>query len=200
MVQGLRERKKTATRRAISDTATRLFMTDGFDNTTVADVAEAVGVSAQTVTNYFPAKTDLFFDDQHWVAGPAAAVRQHCPRLSAAAAVLAWYTDTLRRRHHEQHLAGLGQFLRTIQDSVQLRQRQLADIAEMSTQLCRAITAERPGSRRWEAELLATCLTGAYTVCESEIATLAGNTEQDVLLATAQKLAADIFGRIDLLE
>jgi AcrR family transcriptional regulator len=59
---GLRERKKRATRALIADTAMRLFAEGGFDQTTVADVAEAANVSVKTVFNYFPAKEDLFFD------------------------------------------------------------------------------------------------------------------------------------------
>jgi AcrR family transcriptional regulator len=69
---GLRERKKRATRALIADTAMRLFAEHGFDQATVADVAEAAGVSVKTVFNYFPAKEDLFFDKdeevkQHWL-------------------------------------------------------------------------------------------------------------------------------------
>ena len=41
-------------------------MTKGFDNTSVVEIAEVVGVSPQTVLNYFPAKTDLFFDENDW--------------------------------------------------------------------------------------------------------------------------------------
>lgn len=59
---GLRERKRAATRQRISDCATRLFERDGFENVTLAQVAEAAEVSVKTVTNYFKAKEDLFFD------------------------------------------------------------------------------------------------------------------------------------------
>ncbi|WP_217912756.1 TetR/AcrR family transcriptional regulator [Miltoncostaea marina] len=59
---GLRERKKAQTRAAISDVATRLFIARGFDAVTVADIAEAAGVSAKTVFNYFGSKEELFLD------------------------------------------------------------------------------------------------------------------------------------------
>jgi AcrR family transcriptional regulator len=59
---GLRERKKAQTRRAISDVATRLFMERGFEAVTVAEVAEAAGVSIKTVFNYFGSKEELFLD------------------------------------------------------------------------------------------------------------------------------------------
>ncbi|MEV4454191.1 TetR family transcriptional regulator [Microbispora sp. NPDC049633] len=59
---GLRERKKRQTRSLISDVASGLFIQRGFDNVTVAEVAEAAGVSTKTVFNYFPRKEDLFLD------------------------------------------------------------------------------------------------------------------------------------------
>jgi AcrR family transcriptional regulator len=59
---GLRERNKQKMRTAISDAATRLFIKRGFDNVTVAEIAEAAGVSTMTVFNHFQRKEDLFFD------------------------------------------------------------------------------------------------------------------------------------------
>jgi AcrR family transcriptional regulator len=58
---GLRERKKQQTRAEIARAAMKLFSERGFDAVTVAEVAEAAGVSEKTVFNYFPAKEDLVF-------------------------------------------------------------------------------------------------------------------------------------------
>ncbi|TIV74470.1 MAG: TetR family transcriptional regulator, partial [Mesorhizobium sp.] len=57
-----RARKRLATRKAISDTATRLFMERGFDHVTVDEIAEAADVGRMTVFNHFPRKEDMFFD------------------------------------------------------------------------------------------------------------------------------------------
>jgi AcrR family transcriptional regulator len=58
----LRERKKAETRTAIADTAARLFTERGFHHVTVGEVAEAAGVSKQTIFNHFANKEELVFD------------------------------------------------------------------------------------------------------------------------------------------
>lgn len=57
-----RSRKRLATRQAISDAATRLFMERGFDHVTVDEIAAAADFGRMTVFNHFPRKEDMFFD------------------------------------------------------------------------------------------------------------------------------------------
>lgn len=59
---GHRDRKKAATRQAISDVATRLFVERGFENVSIDEIAREAAVARKTVFNYFPRKEDLVFD------------------------------------------------------------------------------------------------------------------------------------------
>ncbi|MCX4675617.1 TetR family transcriptional regulator [Streptomyces sp. NBC_01433] len=62
---GLRERKKLRTRRTIRSEAYRLFAEQGYEATTVDQIAEAAEVSPSTLLRYFPAKEDIVLaDDQ----------------------------------------------------------------------------------------------------------------------------------------
>jgi AcrR family transcriptional regulator len=54
----LTESRKAATRLEISMAAVRLFTEHGLDGTSVAQIADAVGISARTLWRYFPRKED----------------------------------------------------------------------------------------------------------------------------------------------
>ena len=56
---GRREENKQRTRSALEDAAARLFEEQGFEATTVRDIAAAAGVGERTFFRYFPSKEDL---------------------------------------------------------------------------------------------------------------------------------------------
>ncbi|MGW0538072.1 TetR/AcrR family transcriptional regulator [Streptomyces sp. NPDC003032] len=61
---GLRERKKLKTRVAIREATYRLIREQGYEATTVEQIAEAAEVSPSTVFRYFPTKEDIVLTDE----------------------------------------------------------------------------------------------------------------------------------------
>jgi AcrR family transcriptional regulator len=64
MATGLRERKKAETRRRLLTEALRLFIEQGYEATTLEEIAAAANVSARTLLRYFGSKADLVYADQ----------------------------------------------------------------------------------------------------------------------------------------
>ncbi len=62
---GLRERKKAKTRATIQHEALRLFRQQGYEATTVEQIAEVVEISPSTFFRYFRAKEDLVLTDDY---------------------------------------------------------------------------------------------------------------------------------------
>ncbi|ROQ82394.1 Fatty acid metabolism regulator protein [Streptomyces sp. ADI92-24] len=62
---GLRERKKLKTRVAIRQATYRLITEQGYDATTIEQIAEAAEVSPSTVFRYFATKEDIVLTDEY---------------------------------------------------------------------------------------------------------------------------------------
>jgi AcrR family transcriptional regulator len=153
---GLREFKKERTRRVIGDTALRLFMQRGFERVTVAEVAEAAGVSEKTVFNYFPTKEDIFFDEaDEREAALMDAVRNRDPGESIAGALRRLQGMECGRWCSEE-FAG---FARLIEESPALRAKELELMARFQRNLAATIV-EDLGCSEFDAELAATMLVG----------------------------------------
>lgn len=60
---GLRERKRRQTRDLLIETGRRLFESNGYDQTTVADIAAAAEIGTRTFFAYFESKEQLLFGE-----------------------------------------------------------------------------------------------------------------------------------------
>ncbi|GIH63087.1 MULTISPECIES: TetR/AcrR family transcriptional regulator [Microbispora] len=63
MEESRRARKKRLTRQRIISAAIRLFEQQGYDETTVAEIAEAADVDTKTFFNYFRTKAEVLFNE-----------------------------------------------------------------------------------------------------------------------------------------
>src|SRR5262245_2897263 len=105
---GLRERKKRRTRVAILDSAIHLFWLQGYEATTITQIAETVEVAPSTVFKYFPSKVEMVFSMLDAIIASARVSLLERPEgVSAADAVISWiendvaaveapYTGTMR--------------------------------------------------------------------------------------------------------
>lgn len=119
---GRRERKKAATRKAISDVATRMFLDRGFDNVSIREVADAADVSPTTVFAHFPQKEALVFDeDDEQRDRLVDAVRHRPPGVTINASIRDFYAAEIST-NIEEHGEGVTRtFVRFLNDTPALR-------------------------------------------------------------------------------
>jgi AcrR family transcriptional regulator len=141
----LRERSKQYIRRQIAETALGLFLAQGFDKVTVAQVAAAAGVAEKTVYNYFPTKAHLVFDaDPAMLDGLVAAVTDRPQGQSALAAVRGFLSSVADRMGDEHPAEARAAFRRMVADSPALQGHQRQMAADYERALT-AVLAEQTG-------------------------------------------------------
>jgi AcrR family transcriptional regulator len=197
MTVGLREQHKQRTRAAISATATRLFAERGFDQVTIAQVAETAGVAKMTVANYFPRKEDLVFDQADAVISQLArTITSRTDGESYLAAVRRDYLAELDRADGTTGITSAG-FAAMIQRSPALAARG-AEIAYQREHALGDAIAAAEGTDSPELRLVAAQLAAAHRVLYAEAArrSLAGEPRASIRAALGQA-AQRVF---DLLE
>jgi AcrR family transcriptional regulator len=197
MAPGLRERRKQETRQAISDIATRMFVTRGFDDVTIAEVAGAAGVAKMTVTNYFPHKEDLVFDRAEAVIRHLAdVIAARAPGESMLAAIRRDYAGAVARADVTIGLSSPA-FAAMVVSSPALtgRVREMLDQRERA--LGDAIAAET-GTDNPEQRLVAALLASVHRVLSAEASrrSLAGQAREQICAMLAEE-ATRAFDRLE---
>jgi len=154
----LRERKKALTRTAIVQAARRLFEERGFDNVTVAEIADAANVSVKTLFVYFRAKEDLAFADNDLIDVLIAALTARPPGTSHAEAIAG--ALAAQARAQGDLIAGLEGFHRGYGQSAAIQSGLLRMWAEYEDRVTafltdEAGTAPTPQMRLYAAQLVA---------------------------------------------
>ncbi len=139
---GLRERKKLKTRRAIQENAFRLFAAQGYEATTVEQIAEAAEVSPSTFFRYFPTKEDVVLEDDYDPVIYEAVLAQPAD-LSPLQAVRTTIVSLIRAMPPEE-LQAIYQRVRLSMDVPALRARQWENVEEGGQVIAKAL-AQRTG-------------------------------------------------------
>jgi AcrR family transcriptional regulator len=162
-----RSRKRLATRQAISDAATLLFIERGFDHVTVDEIAEAADVGRMTVFNHFPRKEDMFFDrDEEGREILRDALRQRDPGVAPIEALRLFAHRLVAERNPAVEFSARSQsFIETVEGSETLKARARAIRDELAQVMTLAL-AESVGREPTDpdAYLAANLLLATWTV------------------------------------
>ncbi|MFF1919088.1 TetR/AcrR family transcriptional regulator [Streptomyces sp. NPDC058221] len=203
MTEGLslRERKKIQTRSRLLTEATRLFTERGFDQVSVAEIAEAADVSKMTVFNYFDSKEDLIFAPmEEYIGDVAGVVRDRAPGESAVAGVRRHFLECIESRDPSVGMSDspvvLG-VLQLIQQTPTLLTRAHAFFVRSSDQLTDVLVEE--GEEPTTARIAAAQLIGTRNalITENHRRMLAGGEPVEEIATAAVAIADRGF---DLLE
>ncbi len=149
---GLRERKKLKTRESIQRTALRLFEKQGYEETTIEEIAAAAEISPSTFFNYFPTKEDVVLFDAY--DPMAIQMFRDLPKDEPLTVGLRKVLEMLAAAFESDEQAILARG-RLFLEVPELRTR-LWDEAERTEELIAKVLAERTGRRTDDFELRVT--------------------------------------------
>ena len=119
----LRDEHKAHTERSLREAALKLFASQGYDTTTIEEIAESAGVSARTFFRYFPTKESvLFLNERLWLQSFSETLLAQPRSLSDVDALRATFVELapgLLPKRRSLQLAG-----RALASSATLRGRQ----------------------------------------------------------------------------
>ncbi len=173
-----------------------MFAARGFDEVTIAQVADAAGVAKMTVTNYFPRKEDLVFDRAESVIRSLAdVVAARDPGENYLAAIRREYAERVARADVTLGLSTPA-FARMIENSPVLAGRGLEMLHLREQALGDAIAAET-GTDGPQQRLVAALLASVHRVLYAEASrrSLAGQPRAEIcaVLEAAANRAFDLL-------
>jgi AcrR family transcriptional regulator len=157
-----RTEKKAATRRRIRECALQLFEKNGYDSTTVEEVAEAASVSHMTFFRYFPTKEDVVLSDDYDVL-----LFEQLQQLSSEL--------TIMERIHGAFKAGLSEMYELDRDTLLVQNKLIANTPVLRARLWEnqmnaqqlfvdALKKDTPVTKLYEVGIIvAACLAAATT-------------------------------------
>ena len=195
---GLRERKKQATREALVRAGMELFIERGYDQTTLAEIAEAAGVSTRTIFAYFPSKEDILFSELDELKDALARAIAERPEGQDALEVVREFI--LSSQQTEKNELG-AQLHFCITSDPTLRSHLRARIAQLEDVIAPAIASDLGTSANdARTQLVAASLTAAFNLLAEQGASKARPWTPEELAAQVDPVFTFLRGGLDALK
>jgi AcrR family transcriptional regulator len=191
---GLRERKKAATRQALHDAAVQLAVGHGFEHVTVEAIADAASVSRRTFSNYFAGKEEaLLYGDESRMGLLLDLVRAR-PRAEPPWTALTRGAEELFRQLGEPDPEWVARNT-LIRRHPALVAQQIAAYTGVERELAAEVTARSPETATaLRARLMAATLLGALRVATHVWLDGPGGAPLAEVVREALREAGDSFG------
>ena len=106
----LRERKKRLAQVTIEETALRLFQQQGYEQTSIQDIANAVMMSSRTFFRYFASKEDVLLEPMHAIQSEGLRFLEHAAPTESAHAALRATLESLASLYQQQRTSFLTRY------------------------------------------------------------------------------------------
>src|SRR4051794_30814080 len=170
----------------LREAALSLYLERGFEQTTVADIAERAGVTARTFFRHFADKREVLFGDSSALEEKSLAVLDGAPATASALEAVAAVLDTVARMvGGDRELAQMRQTV--IMANADLRERELIKLANLSAALADRLRERGIGDI--EAGLAAEAAIAVFRVAFSRWVNAAEDQDfQDIIRETLGRL------------
>jgi AcrR family transcriptional regulator len=181
--EGLRARKREATRASIQDAALVLFSRNGYEATTMEQIAQTVGISTRSVHRYFPRKQDMVTYDrfnpvlsQYYRALP--------PEMPPIKAFREALDAIIRNSAVDGHVSGRARLQLLLNRSLAIGG--IADYIDTQRFMATLVAERMPGHTAEQVRVVAAAVTGIVTMVAAD---WIDNPATDARLALDQALA-----------
>src|SRR5262245_32687517 len=136
----LRERQKWVAQSAIEETALRLFLRQGYERTSIQDIADAVKMSPRTFFRYFASKDEVLLGPMRAAQQEALRALQTVPAASTPDGALRAMLMLLAHRYEEQQ-GGFMLRYQVVMQSPSIASLFLFTFVEAEPVICEALGA-----------------------------------------------------------
>ena len=194
---GLRERKKQQTRETIARVALERFAERGYDETTLAEIAEVADVSPRTIFSYFDSKEEILFCEESSIPEEVKAALEQRPAGTTTVDAL---RNLLSAMPPPDELAKLRKQVISSSPSLQLKMR--ARVAELEPVLVESFAKDLgSGPDDIRALLIAASATAAFGAVHDRLGAEAagGEISHERAMAIVDEILEFLHGGLDRL-